>query len=69
LHVCRWSVLARHVVRNVAALVTRIPSDPKPSRTLTTSEVKKLLHHIEDDRYAAAGIWRYRAYGEARSLP
>jgi integrase len=43
-----------HVVRNVAALVTRIPSDPKPSRTLTAAGVKKLLHHIEGDRYAAA---------------
>jgi integrase len=43
-----------HLVRNVAALVTRVPSDPKPPRTLTAVEVSKVLNHIEGDRYAAA---------------
>jgi integrase len=43
-----------HLVRNVAALVTRVPSDPKPPRTLTAPEVSKVLNHIEGDRYAAA---------------
>ena len=43
-----------HLVRNVAALVTRVPSDPKPPRTLTAVEVRKVLSHIEGDRYAPA---------------
>jgi integrase len=43
-----------HVMRNLAALVTRVPSDLKPSRTLTATEVGKLLKHVEGDRYAAA---------------
>ena len=43
-----------HLVRNVAALVTRVPSDPKPPRTLTSAEVSKVLNHIEGDRYASA---------------
>lgn len=43
-----------HLVRNVAALVTRVPSDPKPPRTLTAAEVSKVLNYIEGDRYAAA---------------
>jgi integrase len=43
-----------HVVRNVAALVTRVPSDPKPPRTLTAAEVSKVLKHIEGDGYAVA---------------
>jgi integrase len=43
-----------HVIRNVAALVTRVPSDPKPSRTLTATEVRQLLDHVQGDRYAAA---------------
>jgi integrase len=43
-----------HLVRNVAALVTRVPSDPKTPRTLTAAEVSKVLNHIEGDRYAAA---------------
>ena len=43
-----------HLVRNVAALVTRVPSDPKPPRTLTAVEVRKVLSHIDGDRCAAA---------------
>jgi integrase len=43
-----------HLVRNVAALVTRVPSDQKPPRTLTAAEVSKVLNHIDGDRYAAA---------------
>src|ERR1700682_3811087 len=43
-----------HVIRNVAALVTRVPSDPKPSRTLTATEVRQLLDHVQGYRYAAA---------------
>jgi len=43
-----------HIVRNVAALVTRVPSDPKPPRSLTAAEVGKVMKHIEGDRYAAA---------------
>jgi integrase len=43
-----------HLVRNVAALVTRVPSDPKPPRTLTAAEVRQVLNHIDGDRYAAA---------------
>jgi integrase len=43
-----------HLVRNVAALVTRVPSDPKPPRTLTAAEASKVLNHIRGDRYAVA---------------
>jgi integrase len=42
------------LVRNVAALVTRVPSDPKRAETLTAAEVSKVLKYIEGDRYAAA---------------
>ena len=53
-----------HLVRNVAALVTRVPSDPKPPRTLTAAEVSRLLNHIEGDRYAAA--WQLALSGLRR---
>ncbi|MGE2714228.1 site-specific integrase [Mycolicibacterium litorale] len=42
------------VVRNVAALVDRIPSDPKPPKTLEPHEVERVLVHIRDDRYGIA---------------
>lgn len=43
-----------HVVRNVAELVDRIPSDPKPPDTFSADEVDKVLEHIKSDRYAVA---------------
>jgi len=43
-----------HVIRNVAGLVARIPSDAEDARTLTAMEVEQVLNHIEGDRYAAA---------------
>lgn len=43
-----------HVIRNVAALVARIPADAEDARTLTALEVEQVLHHIDGDRYAAA---------------
>lgn len=42
------------VVRNVAALVDRIPGDAKPALTLTVHEVEKVVAHIGGDRYAIA---------------
>ncbi|MBO0679161.1 hypothetical protein JRC04_16980 [Mycolicibacterium sp. S2-37] len=42
------------VVRNVAALVDRIPADPKPANTLEPREVERVLEHIAGDRYAIA---------------
>jgi integrase len=53
-----------HVIRNVAALVTRVPSDPKPSRTLTATEVTQLLDHVQGDRYAA--VWHLALSGLRR---
>ena len=43
-----------HVVRNVAELVDRIPSDPKLPDTFTPAELQKVLDHIDGDRYAIA---------------
>ncbi|BBZ65761.1 integrase [Mycolicibacterium insubricum] len=43
-----------HVVRNVAALVDRIPADPAPPQPLTAAELKKLLAHVAGDRYEVA---------------
>jgi integrase len=43
-----------HVVRNMAALVDRIPADPKPADTLREAEVEAVLKHIKDDRYGIA---------------
>lgn len=52
------------VVRNVAALVDRIPSDPKPPDTLNPDEVQQVLDHIEGDRYAIA--WQLALAGLRR---
>ncbi|MCX2933377.1 tyrosine-type recombinase/integrase [Mycobacterium sp. CVI_P3] len=53
-----------HVVRNVAALVDRIPSDPKKADTLTAAEVQQILDHIKDDRYEVA--WQLALCGLRR---
>jgi integrase len=53
-----------HVVRNVAALVTRVPAAPKPAKTLTSAEVEKVLEHIDGDRYAIA--WQLALTGLRR---
>src|SRR5262245_4832344 len=53
-----------HVVRNVAELVDRIPSDPKPPDTFTPAELQKVLDHIDGDRYAIA--WQLALTGLRR---
>ncbi|WP_370332616.1 tyrosine-type recombinase/integrase [Mycolicibacterium hippocampi] len=53
-----------HAVRNVAELVDRIPSDPKPPNTFTAAELKKVLDHVEGDRYAIA--WQLALSGLRR---
>ena len=53
-----------HVVRNVAELVDRIPSDPKPPETFTPAELQKVLDHIDGDRYAIA--WQLALTGLRR---
>jgi integrase len=53
-----------HVVRNVAELVDRIPTDPKPADTLTPAELQQVLDHIEGDRYAVA--WQLALTGLRR---
>jgi integrase len=52
------------VIRNVAALVARIPAAPKQSKTLTAAEVEQVLAHIDDDRYAVA--WQLALAGLRR---
>lgn len=51
-------------VRNVAALVDRVPSDPKKPHTLTPAEVEKVLEHIRGDRDAIA--WQLALAGMRR---
>jgi integrase len=53
-----------HVVRNMAALVDRIPADPKPADTLSEAEVEAVLKHIKDDRYGIA--WQLALAGLRR---
>jgi integrase len=53
-----------HVVRNVADLVDRIPSDPKPPDTITPAELQRVLDHIDGDRYAIA--WQLALTGLRR---
>ena len=53
-----------HLVRNVAELVDRIPSDPKPPDTFTPAELQKVLNHIDGDRYAIA--WQLALTGLRR---
>ena len=53
-----------HVVRNVAELVDRIPSDPKPPETFTPAELQKVLDHIDGDRHAIA--WQLALTGLRR---
>jgi integrase len=53
-----------HVVRNVAELVDRIPSDPKPPDTLTPAELQKVLDHVDGNRYAIA--WQLALTGLRR---
>jgi integrase len=53
-----------HVVRNVAELVDRIPTDPRPAETFTPAELQKVLKHIEGDRYAIA--WQLALTGLRR---
>ena len=53
-----------HVVRNVAELVDRIPSDPKLPDTFTPAELQKVLDHIDGDRYAIA--WQLALTGLRR---
>jgi integrase len=53
-----------HVVRNVAELVDRIPSDPKPPDTFTPAELQRVLDHIDGDRYAIA--WQLALTGLRR---
>ena len=53
-----------HVVRNVAALVDRIPADPKKPKTLTPAQVEAVLNHTKDDRYAVA--WQLALAGLRR---
>jgi integrase len=53
-----------HVVRNVAELVDRIPSDPKPPDTFSPAELQKVLDHIDGDRYAIA--WQLALTGLRR---
>lgn len=53
-----------HVVRNVAELVDRIPSDAKPATTFTRAEVEKMLAHFASDRDAFA--WQLALAGLRR---
>jgi integrase len=53
-----------HVVRNVAELVDRIPSDPKLPDTFTPAEIQKVLDHIDGDRDAIA--WQLALTGLRR---
>jgi integrase len=53
-----------HVVRNVAELVDRIPSDPKPPNPLTAAELRMVLEHITGDRHEVA--WRLALSGLRR---
>lgn len=62
--VLRDQVRQGRVARNVAELVDRIPSDPKPPSTLTAAELRKLLAHIADDRYGIA--WQLALSGLRR---
>jgi len=50
------------VARNVAALVTRIPSDAKDSQTLTATEEEKALTHIEGLEWKTM-VWITRRRG------
>ncbi|MGU3650605.1 site-specific integrase [Mycolicibacterium sp. A43C] len=52
------------LVRNVAALVDRIASDPAPPNTLDPAEVETVLAHIDGDRYAIA--WQLALAGLRR---
>jgi integrase len=52
------------VVRNVAELVDRIPSDPKTPATFTPAELQTVLDHIDGDRYAIA--WQLALTGLRR---
>lgn len=51
-----------HVVRNVAALVDKVPADPKRYRTLTEKEVVRVLDHESRDRV----LWTLALYGLRR---
>ncbi|MFT3660009.1 MAG: tyrosine-type recombinase/integrase [Gordonia sp. (in: high G+C Gram-positive bacteria)] len=51
-----------NVVRNVAALVDRIPSDKQTFRTLTHSEMRRVLEHRCRDRH----LWTLALYGLRR---
>lgn len=52
-----------HVVRNVAALVDRIPADPKRYRTLAEAEALRIMEHPSRDRH----LWMLALYGLRRS--
>jgi integrase len=62
--VLKSEVQQGHAVRNVAELVDRIPSAPKPPDTFTTAEVQKVLAHIDGDRYGIA--WQLALSGLRR---
>jgi integrase len=51
-----------NVVRNVARLVDRLPSDPRKFRTLTADEMFKILDHDCRDRH----LWTLALYGLRR---
>lgn len=51
-----------NVVRNVARLVDRLPSDPKKFRTLTEDEMYRILDHDSRDRH----LWTLALYGLRR---
>ncbi|WP_172398857.1 site-specific integrase [Gordonia sp. i37] len=51
-----------HVVRNVAELVDKVPSDPKKFRTLTETEILRILDHKCRDGH----LWTLALYGLRR---
>ncbi|WP_249338296.1 tyrosine-type recombinase/integrase [Tsukamurella paurometabola] len=50
------------VVRNVAALVDKVPADPKRYRTLTENEILRVIDHDSRDR----ALWVLALYGLRR---
>lgn len=62
--VLKGEVRQGHAVRNVAELVDRIPSNPKPPNTFTAAELQQVLQYIDGDRYAIA--WQLALSGLRR---